>query len=147
MPETTKKRCSQCGQVKSRSDFYKDKTRPSGLKSVCKECWGAVPAKSIENENQIDSVIREMAELQANIDHEKASCQHRISLIQKYTGEITEPYVLHQTFLQSTLLSFLKKQGGKRFFRRYRFGAVSYSRGKLEIELNVELARQRMGKP
>lgn len=32
------KTCSTCGVTKPRSEFYRDKTRPDGLKYGCKEC-------------------------------------------------------------------------------------------------------------
>jgi hypothetical protein len=147
MTETAEKKCKKCEQVKPFSDFYKDKTKQGGLKSICKECFGAIPAKGIENENQIDSVIREMAELQANIDYEKTLCETRISLVKKYTDEIIEPSVSHQIFLRTMLLGFLKKRKTKTFSHKYRFGVIKLFRGQLKIQLDADLAKQRMGKP
>ena len=34
----TPKRCSKCRTYKSRSDFYKDRARPDGLRTACKVC-------------------------------------------------------------------------------------------------------------
>ncbi|MDD5064290.1 MAG: hypothetical protein PHQ35_05975 [Phycisphaerae bacterium] len=148
MPKIAEKKCKKCEQVKPSSDFFRDKNiKSDGLKAICKECFMNTPAKGLENENQINSVIREMAELQANIDHEKALCETRISLVKKYTDEIIEPSTSHQTFLQTMLLTFLKKQKIKRFSRQYRFGVISFSRGKLRLRLDADLAKQMMEKP
>jgi len=105
------------------------------------------PSEGIDDETQIDSVIREMAELQVGIDNEKELCQQRISLIQKYSDEQIEPYLSRLMFWEAKLRKFVKKQQGKRFFRGCRFGNVSYYRGKLKIQLNADLAKKMMGKP
>jgi hypothetical protein len=105
------------------------------------------PATGINNESQIDSVIREMAELQANIFHEKASCDYRISLLKKYTDEVIEPWASHMIALQVMLRDFFKKQKIRKFSREYSFGSLSFSRSGMKLSLNAELAKQRMGKP
>lgn len=167
MPSNSKKKCCKCKRIKLRSCFTKDKSTSDGLAPNCKECKRkyereykkasrqqrkfdnveVAPATGIVNENQIDSLIREMAELQASINCEKASCETRISLIKKYTDEIIEPSVSHQIAVQTMLLDFLKKRGTKTFFRKYPFGVVSFSRGKLRLRLDADLAKQRMEKP
>lgn len=38
MDESATKRCSQCGDVKPLSQFYRDRTRPDGLCNRCKDC-------------------------------------------------------------------------------------------------------------
>jgi hypothetical protein len=167
MLKISKKRCGKCKRIKLRSCFTKDKSTPDGLAPNCKECKReyereyikasrqqrkfdgveVAPAIGIESKVQIVSLIREMAELQAHINHEKALCEIRISAIKKYTDEIIEPSVSHQINLRAMLLNFLKKQKTKTFFRKYYFGVVSFSRGELKLRLNADLAKKRMEKP
>jgi hypothetical protein len=169
MPDMGKKQCSKCKRIKLRSCFTKNKSTPDGLDYSCKECKREfereykrelrrsrrislepihiVPATGIENAEQIDSLIREMAELQANINHEKAQCKTRISLVKKYTDEIIEPFISHQIAIRVMLLDFLKKQEDKTFSHKYRFGVVSFSCGKLKLSLCTDLARQEMDIP
>jgi hypothetical protein len=168
MAKNTKK-CGKCKRIKLRSCFTKDINQTDGLCSICKECKRRyereyikaarqkrkgkfdIPtvgeATGIESESQIDSIIREIAELSANISQEKALCDHRISLIRKYTDENIEPLESHQIALQTMLLNFLKKQKIKRFFRGYRFGIVSFYRGKLKLNLFTDQAKQMLEKP
>ncbi len=164
----SKKRCSKCKKRKLRSCFTKSKDRPDGLADQCKECKreyereykriyrkGKVdvtkkqvaPTAGIDSLDQIDSVLREMAELQAGIDQEKATCEKRISLVREYTNETIEPWLSHQTALQALLLDFLKRNGEKTLTRKYRFGTICFSRGRLKIYLNVNLAKQNTEKP
>jgi hypothetical protein len=167
MPDTGRKKCGKCKRIMLRSCFTKDKSTTDGLAPNCKGCKREyereyikasrqqrkfdgveiAPATGIANESQIDSLIREMAELQVNINCEKALCEARISLVKKYTDEIIEPSASHQIALQTMLLDFLKKRGTKTFSRKYRFGVVSFSRGKLRLCLYADLARQEMEKP
>lgn len=147
MAEITEKKCKTCNQVKLTCHFDKDETNPDGLKSTCKNCSRAVSVKGIESESQLDSVMREMAELQACINNEEALCQHRIFLVQKYSNEMIEPHLTRQMFLQTLLQSFFEKVGRKNFAHKYRFGEIRLVRGKLKIKLNADLAKQRMGKP
>jgi len=105
------------------------------------------PTAGIDNLDQFDSVLREMAELQAGIDQEKSACENRISLVKEYTDEVIEPWLNHQTALQTMLLGFLKGNGKKTLTRKYRFGTIHFSHGRLKIRLNVDLARQQIEKP
>ncbi|MFZ0035633.1 MAG: hypothetical protein WAK60_11685 [Sedimentisphaerales bacterium] len=101
----------------------------------------------IQSWNQIDSVLQEMAELQSRINDEEANCEERISLIKKYSEEIIDPWIAHQITLQIMLQNFLRKDGRKRLIRKYCFGTIKLFRGQLKIQFNVDLAKQRMGKP
>jgi hypothetical protein len=167
MTKLCKKKCGKCKRIKLFSCFTKDKSTADGLAPICKECKReyeriykkalreqrkfncieCTPARGIENESQIDSVIREMAELQASIDYEKAQCEKRISLIKKYTEEIIEPFLSHKISLHLMFLNFLKNQKIKLFSRQYRFGQVSFLRGKLNITLYAEKAGQMRNRP
>jgi hypothetical protein len=101
----------------------------------------------IQNWNQIDSVLREMAELQSRINEEEVNCETRISLIKKYSEEIIDPWIAHQIALQIMLQNFLRKDGRKRLIRKYRFGRIRFFRGQLKIQFDIDLAKQRMEKP
>ena len=40
------KKCTKCGKIKPRSEFYKDGTKKNGLRSACKDCeWYKNPKK------------------------------------------------------------------------------------------------------
>jgi hypothetical protein len=201
MPEITEKKCRQCGEIKPRDAFYKNKNSADGLTLYCGACLKIKQAKyrkrytkngyvslsdsrtyelhnlqctcekcekrnrgiyenqqgkgesgvaeilGIHSWKQVDSVVREMAELQSGIDDEGANCEKRISLIKKYSDELIEPLLTHQIALQSMLLNFLKKDGRKRLIRKYDFGVIKLFDGQLKIQLDVGLAKQRMGKP
>lgn len=101
----------------------------------------------IQSWNQVDSVLREMAELQSDINKETTVCEKRVSMIREYSKEVIEPWLVHQIVLQATLQNFLRKDGRKRLVGRYRFGIINFFRGRLKIKLNLNLAKQQRGKP
>ncbi len=103
--------------------------------------------RGIENWNQVGSVLRELAELQSGINKEEANYEKRFSMIKKYSDEVIEPYLARQTNLQTMLQNFLRKDGRKRLIRKYDFGVIKLFRGRLKIQLDADLAKQRMGKP
>lgn len=169
-----RKRCSKCKKIKLSSYFTQSKDKPDGLADQCKECkreyernykreWRRIrrqkgivekpgiktiaPATGIESLDQIDSVIRELAELQTGINYEKLTCKKRIDMVREYTKETIEPWLAHQIVLRTMLLDFLKKNGEKTLTRKYRFGSLQFSRGKLKLRLNTDLAKQRIEKP
>lgn len=40
------KKCSKCSELKELTEFYKDKTKPDGLRCSCKACQGETKKKS-----------------------------------------------------------------------------------------------------
>jgi len=165
MPKIREKSCSKCGIVKPKSEFHKDKNIADGYRRECKDCkrdyervykrayrkFGATKPERVEIEtwDQIDSIIREMAELQCQIQDEHKQCDYRIQLLKGYSNEIIEPALCHQISLRLMLDAFLKKHcpRTKTTKKGYRFGTLQFSRGKLEVELNTERARKYIGKP
>jgi len=160
------KRCSKCGLIKSKDKFAKKASSPDGLAYICKDCRRAYDtvyhklqrsgksratntrAAGIDSWNQIDSVLREMSEVQHKINTESDLREQRKQLIEQYAQEITEPLVAHQIGLQKILTDFLKKnrEKAKQVFA-CRFGAVCFRRGKVELTLKPVLAGKLIGKP
>jgi hypothetical protein len=68
-------------------------------------------------------------------------------MIRKYSDEVIEPHLAHQINLQTMLQNFLKKDGRKRLIRKYNFGVIKLFRGRLKIQLDADLAKQKMGMP
>lgn len=147
------KYCYKCKKLKSKTKFSKVKSNPDGLDSICIECnkiekafdsdKNANDIPGIYNLEQLDGVIREMAELECGINQEKT----KINNILTQQNSTIKPWLAHQADLRNMLLSFLKRNKIKKFNRRYFFGVVIFSRGKLEISLKPDLAKQMMEKP
>lgn len=161
-----KKQCATCGKIKSAADYTKDKKSPDGLNIKCKQCYNAYIRAcrntqkagkgegrrvnpGIQKWRQVAGVLREMAELQLAINRENAACKKRIALIKAYSDEVTEPCYSHQIALQVMLEEFLKTNcvKAKPTVKAFRFGSLRYSRGKVQLKLNVDHAEQRLGKP
>lgn len=49
-PEYNKVRCSSCGEIKPREEFYRNSKAKSGLQSKCKSCFRKYKAQSISPE-------------------------------------------------------------------------------------------------
>jgi len=134
-----------------------------GLECTCKKCKkmkkqiyknqqgrgkaNGAEVLGIQDWSQADSVLREMAELQSCISEEEVMCEKRISMIRKYSEEAIIPWLAHRVALQIMLRDFLRKDGGKNFVCRRRFGVIEFSRCQLKIKLNLSLAKRRMGLP
>lgn len=105
--------------------------------------------KEIETWEQVESIIREMAESQFKIQKEYAALEKRIALLKKYTNEMIESMLLHQINFQSMLKAFLKKTcpKGQAVTRRFDFGILRFYRGKLDVDLDAAYAGERMDKP
>ena len=103
----------------------------------------------IETWDQVDSVIREMAELQYGIQKEYVALEERIAILKRHTAEIIEPDLFHQINLRSILKAFLEKAcpPGRAIRRKFDFGIVRLCRGKLNVVLDAARAGQRIGKP
>jgi hypothetical protein len=163
-------RCAWCKDCQK--DYYDNRSsRPSTTKSYelhdlkceCEECEkrkvridksrqgrgkaDLAEVRGIENWNQVGSVLRELAELQSGINEEEVNYEKRVSMIRKYSDEVIEPHLAHQINLQTMLQNFLKKDGRKRLIRKYNFGVIKLFRGRLKIQLDADLAKQKMGMP
>lgn len=161
MPEIKTKNCTKCGKAKPLACFYKQKRSADGRGSICKECHKTLYRKNqgdidppncrsgIDSWQQVDSVLRAMAESQIAIDKEQAVCDKRVGLIKKYSEETIEPHLTHKMGLENLLTNFLKEKlpGIKTTVRKFSFGQIFWRKGKITINLNTELADRRMGKP
>jgi len=168
MPEPKTKRCSKCGKEKPADCFTKNSHTKDGLNGSCKECKHQFensykrnrrirpcdidPQNSrigINNWQQIDSVLREMAESQVVINRENAILEKRLGLVKSYSDEIIEPIFSHQIALRTILEIFFKKELSKTKTtrRQFKFGNIFWHKGKISIKLNTELAGNRMEKP
>jgi hypothetical protein len=168
MPEPKTKRCSKCGKEKPVGCFTKNSYNKDGLNDSCKECKHQFensykrnrrihlcdidPQNSragIDSWQQIDSVLREMAESQIAIDRENAALEKRLGLVKSYSDEIIEPIFSHQIALRAMLETFFKKELSKTKTtrRRFKFGNIFWHKGKIKIKLNTVLAENRMNKP
>jgi hypothetical protein len=163
--ESVTKCCPKCGISKPATDFHKNRRSPDGLQHQCKECdktykivyrklcrEGGLDKKTrigISTWGQVNSVLREMAELQIAINKENAALEKRIAMIREYSQDAIEPSLCHQICLQFMLEEFLKKRCAKHkiTFKQCRFGFVRFHRGKMDFKLNIVLAEKRIGLP
>lgn len=164
LPET--KKCSQCGLEKPQQQFYKKRENPDGLCSQCKGCWnlntrmryimrtlhidkGKGLRPGIENWGQAESVVREMAELQVAINEAKTACEKSVEIIKNDCVQRIKPFISKQTLLQFTIEDFIRKtcRSARRIIKKFPFGVVTFYRRKLDIMLNVEFTKERMGMP
>ncbi len=136
-------RCRECRRQYHR--IYKQ-LRRQGRPRQFRE---ALLEKEIETWEQVESIIREMAESQFKIQKEYAALEKRIALLKKYTNEMIESMLLHQINFQSMLKAFLKKTcpKGQAVTRRFDFGILRFYRGKLDVDLDAAYAGERMDKP
>lgn len=77
------KKCSQCREQKQASYFYKDKSKASGLASMCKKCKDA--KKNEYNRNHKDSVLAR---------HREYDKKHRHKRIERMYGITKDEYGL-----------------------------------------------------
>ena len=158
--EKPEKVCSKCGILKPLSDFAKSNQSRDGCSGHCKKCKCEYArfGNKVRKENsgggdlnswkQVDSALREMAELQHFINAENAACEKRLDLIREYRDETIESAVGHQAALQFLLTAFIEKTVTKGTINRdFRFGSMRFSHGKLSFKLNVELAQKLIDKP
>ena len=174
-----KKRCSRCRKLKPRAStcFAKNKRSPDGFCPSCKACQkkyrcGAEldygyrdlhkgkmcesqrepPERSkvsIDSWSQVDSVVREMAEVQAAINTEQATHERQIAQLKEYVKKPASAWQARQEQLTDTLREFFKKNCTDTMAttQEYRFGTVGYFGGHVILDLNTELAKERIGKP
>jgi len=159
------KQCCQCGFVKSYRDFDKKPEASDGLHSCCKKCRNLnarvlylmrqVDKKSpqkafagIDSWEQVEDVLRHMAELQIAINQERADCDWRIDTIKRQVAKTIKPIIVHQTRLHLMLESFLKKvrRTAGTIYEQFDFGSVRLCHGKLRVELNIAQTAKRLGK-
>ena len=156
------KKCSKCGEDKPLSEFYTQ--GPDKIRPECKECarmaeWVRYHRKGgtlrprgigIDTFKQVQSVVRNLAELQAAVDTEIKRRDSLFSQIYADSAKVIEPWVLRQISLKFLIERYRQKHYGKAievFTRRCVFGVVYFSKDGTEIKLDADKARERLGKP
>lgn len=162
----TEKQCSGCRVIKPSSDFHRCRNRSDGLQSRCKDChntdasiryakriteMGHVKKKGIiiDDHNQVDSAVRELAELQLSINTEVIACQKRVGRIIQESAEVLGPWRRSQKRLRAAIECFYRRIGysSAMYIKQFRFGTIRYRQGRLEVELDVNQAQRCLGKP
>ncbi len=107
------------------------------------------PANGIDSIIQVDSVLREMGEIESAVRIEKKKYQEKISSLNQYLLEAIEPWQSRQDVLRSMLIKFMEKHFEKQNCKsqKFEFGVVKKTKNGFQVKLNVDLASQRRGKP
>lgn len=164
LPKT--KQCYLCGIVKPAEDFDKRCEAPDGLRGECRQCRNlncrvrhilqrskkdeaSQRGIGIANWEQADSVVREMAELQASINQERAICNGRIVKAKTDMAEAITASVCYQARLHIALEKFVTMSlaGYKKKTRELQFGTIYFARCKMRLQLNPAKAAERLGRP
>jgi len=160
------KQCSYCKVIKPSNEFQRTKNRRDGLQGMCKECARVKKKSSFEKsraeieraqntkimvntEEQVENLIREMAENQYAMEVEQTACTKRVAQIMQESVRAIASRRRHQLSMYTVIECFFKKtlDWSKTFSTAYRFGLVKYYRGKTEIELDIILAGKLIGNP
>ena len=160
------KQCTSCKVIKSRSEFHRCSNRADGLQSRCKECSRAVVAErqrkrkakkdaaergrgdfKIFNIQQMDSVVREMAGTQLEIEAELRVCQQRVSRMIQDSAEALGPRRRRMKMLKNAIECYFIREGRTKATNKLRFGSVRFYRDNAEVDLDVNQAERCMGKP
>ena len=156
MADVVEKRCSGCGDTKPAAAFHKDRSSPDGLNCWCRvcraeqyQCLSPGVAKGIGSVDQLPSVLRSMAELEAAIQAENEVCRKRVALVKEYSDQSSESWKALLVNWRRMLRKFVRKQPGRRgvFVKRCEFGSVRFKDGNMKVQLDWKLAESRLGKP
>jgi hypothetical protein len=153
------RKCGGCGRMKPKGEFPRKKRYGHCIE--CRRLYNNLYQQRRRNEedvrkqagietwDQVDSLIREMAESQFRIQKEYALLDNKIATLKKATDEIIETDIIHQINLRSMLTAFLENvcPSKQAMRRKFDFGALRFCRGKLSMDLDTVCAEQRMGKP
>ncbi|MHC4460924.1 MAG: hypothetical protein ACYS6W_01305 [Planctomycetota bacterium] len=93
--------------------------------------------------------MRELSELQYKVDREITNNKKRQAKAEEELREILEPFNSHQFGLRTMLTAFLRKNAVhvNKMHRKYRFGVITFERGRLKLKLHPVMAGALMGKP
>jgi hypothetical protein len=159
--DTTKtKKCNKCGNVLPLVAFYtykKDgkirillpckKCRNTAAKRLYHTTKGCEVLTGIDNEKQIDSVLRTLSETQFFIDDEKAKAGRIIEKIRDEFYEAINPLQIQIKYYKKLLDGFFKKKRVGDFLRISKYGSVEVIKGKLVLTLKPDLANAMKDKP
>jgi hypothetical protein len=98
---------------------------------------------------QAGQAIREMAELQVQINQERAKCDAMIEGLKRDLADKLKPLIFRRSRFELMIERFIKRsrRDCKRKYKQFRFGSVSFARNKIDIRVDVEAAAERLGKP
>lgn len=156
MADAITKQCSCCRESKSVAAFHKDSAKADGLNVRCALCRARgyqylAPgvARGIDSVDQLPSVLRAMAELQAAIEAEKEVCRKRVALVREYSGQASESWRALLVNWRGMLRKCVSKQPGRKgaFVKRCEFGSVRFKDGKMKVTLDCKRTAARLGKP
>lgn len=164
MAETKEKKCRACGLLKPAARYHKKSRSSDGLADWCKDCNAAYQRvrrekirkgcqdkatnRGIDSQSQINSVLREIAELRLAISNETDTCSRRVDIVKAYSQEALDPWRARIIILQNMVKEFLCKNHTKRnTVFKCEFGSVRLYRNKLDMKVNCKLAAKRSGKP
>jgi len=71
--------CTKCNIEKEDYQFYKDKRRKNGIKSICKKCIGTVNSKDVQ-EKTLDPIEEDSKNTTFLIDPEDAEIVERFRI-------------------------------------------------------------------
>jgi len=145
------KRCPKCGRTKSLLAFSPG-VKPGGVQTYCKPCRSvyvyyrakhpgllretARLAQGLDSWSQVPSVVRELAELEADLSGGRKKDDEEIQLRS------------HQAGLVRLLKKFLRKKlNGAPFSKTYRFGTVRFRSGALRLALRPTVAMRYRDRP
>jgi hypothetical protein len=159
--DTTKtKKCNKCGNDLPLADFYTYKKNGKiRILLPCKKCRNTAAKRlyhttkgrevltGIDNEKQIDSVLRTLSESQFFVDDEKAKAGQIIEKIRGDLYEAISPLQIQIKYYKKLLDGFFKKKRIDNFFKIFKYGSVEVIKGKLTLTLKPDLANAMKDKP
>lgn len=156
MAETATKHCPGCGETKPVTDFHKDSAKADGLNVRCKSCRAKgyqylAPGvgRDIDSFDQVEGVIRAMAELQAVIETEEAVCEAEVQKVRDASVEATGAWraklVNWNRMVREFFLKHILKGAAERKYT-FRFGCVEQCGKQVKVTLNAKLAEASAGK-
>lgn len=161
MAKAKTKRCSMCCITKPAEDMGKNGSAKDGLSGYCKACAaiyrrllrnrGKVSngAAQVETWEQVEGLLRTMAETQLSIQTEEAKFKDKVRKIEMAFTETVEAWACQVIAQQIIITDFVKQNSkpGEPVTRCSDFGKITSRKGKVEIKLNPDTARKRWGKP
>lgn len=159
--DTGKRRsiCQDCENIEHQERRKKKKTEQ---KAPIKESIPQPVEQNVEAEadkskkyigiktwEQVDSVIREIGQIEEQIRREKNRRNSRILRIKDESDRVIDLFEKKQRLLYDMIGGFAQEQYSQAFVpvKKLRFGAVRIVKGELEVQVDFDLAAARIGRP
>ena len=157
LTDVVEKLCPGCGETKPASDFHKDSAKADGLNCSCKLCRAQgyqylAPgvAREIAEFDQVESVVRAMAELRGAIDIAQAHCEAEVHKLRDWSRQDVDPWAARlvnwERLIREFFLKHILKGAAERKYT-FRFGCVEVCGKRVTVTLNAKLAAASAGKP